>query len=98
MTFLGDVQLMYSSLLIAAAATVPATTSWSPKIAIIMIICNIIAIAFAKSTIKHPNVGDALPSPELFGGMGLGALLGATSLGHILGTGVILALANSGAI
>jgi photosystem I subunit 10 len=63
-----------------------------------MIICNILAIAIGKYSIKHPSVGPALPSPELFGGMGVGALLATTSFGHILGLGVILGLANLGAL
>ncbi len=86
---------MISSVLLAAA---PTTLSWSPKVAIVMIICNIVAIAIGKFTIQQQNVGPALPSANMFGGMGLGALLGTTSLGHILGAGVILGLANVGAI
>jgi photosystem I subunit 10 len=89
---------MYSTLLFAAASTVPQTVEWSPKVAIIMIACNILAIAFGKLTIKKQNVGPQLPSPELFGGMSLGALLGTTSFGHILGVGVILGLANAGVL
>jgi photosystem I subunit 10 len=88
---------MYSTL-IAAAGAVPATLEWSPKVAIVMIICNIIAIAIGKYKIQQPNVGPALPSAEMFGGMGLGALLGTTSLGHVLGAGVILGLASMGAL
>ncbi|MEO0489633.1 MAG: photosystem I reaction center subunit PsaK [Cyanobacteria bacterium J06659_2] len=77
---------------------VPTTLEWSPKVAIVMVICNVLAIAIGKFTIKYPSVGPALPSPELFGGMGLGALLGTTSLGHVLGAGVILGLASMGAL
>ena len=78
--------------------TVPNTVEWSPTVGLIMIICNIIAIAFAKYTVKYPSVGPAMPSPDMFGGFGLGTVLGATSLGHILGLGVILGLANLGAL
>jgi photosystem I subunit 10 len=88
---------MYSTLLLAASS-VPATLDWSPKVAIVMIICNIIAIAFGKYTIQHKNTGGELPSSEMFGGMGIGALLGTTSFGHILGAGVILGLASAGAL
>lgn len=88
--------MSYCALILASS--VPNTLSWGPKTAIIMIICNIIAIAIGKYTIKHPSEGPALPSPEMFGGMGLGALLGTTSLGHILGLGTILGLAYVGAI
>ena len=89
---------MTYSILLAASAYAPTSVSWSPKVAILMILCNIIAIAFGKYTIKHQNSEPELPSPELFGGMGLPALLGTTSLGHILGAGVILGLASVGAL
>lgn len=83
-------------LTLLAAASVPHTVSWSPKVAIVMIICNIVAIAIGRFTIQHKNVGPSLPASGLFGGMGLPALLGTTSLGHLLGVGVILGLANTG--
>ncbi|MGK7939467.1 MAG: photosystem I reaction center subunit PsaK [Crocosphaera sp.] len=88
---------MYSTLLLATSA-VPPTLEWSPKVAMVMIICNIVAIAFGKLTIAKQSEGPGLPASNMFGGMGLGALLGTTSLGHILGAGVILGLANSGAL
>ncbi|MGF1541021.1 MAG: photosystem I reaction center subunit PsaK [Pleurocapsa sp.] len=84
--------------LLAVATSAPSTVSWSPKVAIVMIVCNIIAIAFAKFTMKNPSSSPQLPSPEFFGGMGLPALLGSTSFGHLLGVGVILGLANIGAL
>lgn len=80
------------------AATAPSTVSWSPKVAIVMIACNIVAIAIGKFTIKNQSAGPALPSSAMFGGMGLPALLGTTSLGHVLGAGVILGLASAGAL
>ncbi len=86
------------SVLLAATANQVTTVSWSPKVAIVMILCNIVAIAIGKFTIQQQNVGPSLPSPNLFGGMGLGALLGTTSLGHIIGAGVILGLANVGGL
>ena len=89
--------MAYSTLLLAVAYT-PSTVAWNPKVAVVMIVCNIIAIAIGKFTIKHPSEGPGLPSPELFGGMGLPALLGTTSLGHVIGAGVILGLANAGAL
>jgi photosystem I subunit 10 len=63
-----------------------------------MILCNIVAIAIGKFTIKYPNVGPQMPSPQLFGGLSLAAVLGTTSFGHLLGTGVILGLAYLGAL
>jgi photosystem I subunit 10 len=80
------------------AATVPPTSDWNIGVGIVMILCNIVAIAFGKYTIAKQNEGPALPSPEMFGGMGLGALLGTTCFGHILGVGVILGLQNAGVL
>ncbi len=79
-------------------AAVPTTVQWSPSVALTMIICNIIAIAFAKSTMKEPSAGPKLPGDVFFGGMGFPALLATTSFGHILGAGVILGLANLGVL
>jgi photosystem I subunit X len=87
---------LITNTLIAVAAP---TFAWSPKVAVVMIVCNIIAIALGKFTIKHKNVGLGLPSANpMFGGMGHGAMLGVTSLGHILGAGAILGLASMGVI
>lgn len=80
------------------AAATPRTLEWSPTVAIIMILCNIAAIAFGKLTIQQPSEGPALPSSNLFGGFGLPAVLGTTSLGHVLGAGVILGLSNMGVL
>ncbi len=79
-------------------ATVPNTLAWSPKVAVVMVLCNLLAIAIGKFTIQQPSVGPQLPSPNLFGGLSLGALLGTTSLGHILGAGAILGLSNLGVL
>jgi photosystem I subunit X len=86
---------LYTLSLLAVAAR---SVDWSPKVAAVMIICNIIAIAFAKFTVKHPNVGLGLPAPAMFGGFGHGAMLGATAFGHVLGAGAILGLTNIGVI
>jgi photosystem I subunit 10 len=88
---------MHLNLLLAASA-VPPTPEWSLKVAFVMIICNVLAIAIAKRTIQKPNVGPAMPSPSLFGGFSLGAVLGTTSFGHILGVGVILGLTSFGVL
>jgi len=79
-------------------AVVPHTVEWSPTVAIVMIISNIVAIAFGKLTIQQPSVGPAMPSSNLFGGFGVGAVLGTASFGHILGAGVILGLSYLGAL
>ena len=77
-------------------AMAPSTFTWSPKVALVMIVCNVIAIAVGKATIKHPNVGAELPNPAFFGGMSHAALLGTTSLGHLLGIGAIQGMAARG--
>ncbi len=86
---------MLTSTLLAAAT---APLEWSPTIGIIIILSNIVAIAFGKSTIKYPSVGPALPSANLFGGFGLPALLATGAFGHILGVGVVLGLHYVGRI
>ncbi|BAY17161.1 photosystem I reaction center subunit PsaK1 [Nostoc sp. HK-01] len=84
---------MLTSTLLAAAT---APLQWSPSIGIIMILANVIAIAFGKSSIKYPNSEPALPSANFFGGFGVPALLATTAFGHILGVGIILGLHNLG--
>lgn len=86
--------LLFNSLL----AIVPTTIQWSPNVAITMVVCNIVAIAFAKATMKYPSANPQLPGSVFFGGMGLPALLATTSFGHLLGVGVILGLASLGAL
>jgi photosystem I subunit 10 len=85
-------------MLLPILALAPATVSWSPKVGLVMIVANVIAIAIGKATIKHPNVGLKLPSSALFGGLSHGAMLGTISLGHILGMGAIQGLATRGVL
>jgi photosystem I subunit 10 len=86
---------MFTPILLAVA---PRTVEWSPTIGLIMILCNILAIAIGKSTIQKPHTGPAAPSSGLVGGLSLGALVGSLCFGHILGAGAILGLSNIGAI
>ena len=86
---------MLTTILLTVA---PRTVEWSPTIGIIMVLCNILAIAFGKFTIQHQSTGAAMPSSNMFGGFGLGAVLGTTCFGHILGAGAILGLSYIGAI
>lgn len=79
-------------------AVTPATVAWSPKVGLVMIICNVLAIALGSYGIKHKNVGLGLPSSEFFGGMGHGAMLACTSLGHVIGIGAIIGLATIGVL
>lgn len=79
-------------------AVVTAPLEWSPTVAVIMILCNIVAITFAKFNVKYPSAEPALPAANFFGGFGLPGLLASTAFGHILGVGVILGLHNLGRI
>ena len=79
-------------------AIAPASLSWSPKVGLVMIVANVIAIGIGKATIKYPNEGAQLPNAAMFGGMSHASLLATTSLGHILGIGTILGLASRGVL
>lgn len=74
------------------------SADWSPTVGLTMILCNIIAIAIGKLTIKQQNVGPEMPSANMFGGFGLGAVLGTTCFGHVLGAGAILGLSSLGVL
>lgn len=89
---------MIDSTLFAATSSFPLSDGWNPAIGIVMILCNVIAIAIGKSTLPNPGVGTALPMPEMFGGMGWSALLATTSLGHIIGILTIVLLNTYGII
>ncbi|WP_395649463.1 photosystem I reaction center subunit PsaK [Planktothrix agardhii] len=82
-------------------SNVPATVSWSPSVAIVMIISNLLAIFIGFYAISKENrgKGPSLPGlPRMFTGFGFPELLATASFGHILGAGVILALGNAGVI
>jgi photosystem I subunit X len=81
-------------------AKVPVTSTWSPNVAIVMILCNLFAIVIGRYAIQKKGVGPAFPIelPGLFAGFGIAELLATTSFGHLLGTGMILGLAQAGAL
>ena len=87
---------MFTTLLLAVSA--PATFQWSPKCAIVMISCNILAYAIARATIRKPTEGFMMPNARFFGGLSHGAFVGANCLGHLLGVGSILGLASRGVL
>nr|ARW60563.1 photosystem I reaction center subunit X [Polysiphonia sp.] len=64
---------------------------WSAKIAIIMILSNLISIGIGRYAIKIRGLGPSIPILGLEG-LGLPELLATTSLGHIIGAGTILGL------
>jgi photosystem I subunit 10 len=90
---------MISSLILAAHST-PTTVEWNQSVALIMIFCNLFAIAVGRYAIQRPGEGPDLPvpKPELWDNFGLAELLATTSLGHILGAGIILGLGNAGVL
>ena len=79
-------------------ALAPASLTWSPKVALVMIAANVIAIGIGKATIQHPHEGAKLPNDSFFGGLSHASLLATTSLGHIFGIGAILGLASRGVL
>nr|YP_009312846.1 Photosystem I reaction center subunit X [Helminthora furcellata]SCW21100.1 Photosystem I reaction center subunit X [Helminthora furcellata]SCW23960.1 Photosystem I reaction center subunit X [Helminthora furcellata] len=70
-------------------------TGWSTQIAFIMIISNVFAIGVGRYAIQVRNLGPSMPIAGLEG-FGLTELLATTSLGHVIGAGVILGLRGTG--
>lgn len=73
------------------------TPDWSIKVASLMILANFIAIVIGRYAIKIRGLGPSIPLSGTQG-FGLPELLATTSLGHILGCGVILGLGRLGFI
>ncbi|NJK35817.1 MAG: photosystem I reaction center subunit PsaK [Oscillatoriales cyanobacterium SM2_2_1] len=77
---------------------VPATPTWSPNVAIVMIACNLFALVIGRYAIQVKGVGPSFPValPGLFAGFGLPELLATASFGHVLGAGMILGMGQAG--
>jgi photosystem I subunit X len=88
---------LLNNLIIAA---IPHTEPWGFSTALVMIICNLVAVAIGRFAIAKPGGGPDLPvgKPDLFRNFNLPELLATFSFGHILGVGMILGLTNAGAI
>ena len=80
-------------------AVIPHTEPWGFNTAIVMIICNLIAVAIGRFTRGNPGGNPNLPVGEtdLVRNFNLPELLAMMSFGHILGVGMILGLTNIGA-
>jgi photosystem I subunit 10 len=80
--------MLHSTLLLAAA--VPMSQAWSPTIAIVMVVANVLGVAAAASSkVKAgPSVGP----------LTMGQAIGGTCFGHLLGAGAILGLTSMGVI
>jgi photosystem I subunit 10 len=88
------------STLIVAIQSAPTTIEWNTSVALVMIMCNLFCIAIGRYAIQNAGVGPDLPvpKPEVWDKFGLPELLATTSLGHILGAGIILGLSNAGVL
>jgi photosystem I subunit X len=73
------------------AATTHLSQEWSPTIAIVMAVANVIGVLAAT---KAKKAGPALPG----GMLTIAQLIGGTCFGHVLGAGAILGLTNNGII
>ena len=78
----------------------PSTINWNNSVALIMIFSNLFCIVIGRYAIQNPGKGPSLPvpKPEVWDKFGLPELLATTSLGHILGAGIILGLGNAGVL
>ena len=78
----------------------PSTIDWNPTVAIVMILSNLFCIVIGRYAIQNSGQGPDLPvpKPEVWDNFGVPELLATTSLGHILGAGVILGLGNAGVL
>jgi photosystem I subunit X len=89
---------LLSNLIIAA---IPHTEPWRLTTALLMIICNLLAIAVTFGLVKfgdrvtgaNPDLKFALASK-----FDLSQLVAAMSFGHIIGVGLVLGLTNIGII
>ena len=80
------------------AAADPSAFHWSPRCAVVMIACNVLAFAIAKANIARPNEGFAIPNERFYGGLSHASVVAACCLGHVLGIGSIVGLASRGVL
>jgi len=82
---------LISSILLAAAPTVPATPAWNPTVAIIISISSIVVLLLS-TRIERPQVGPKLPILPV----SVPTFIAAMAFGHIIGVGIVLGLTNIG--
>lgn len=65
-----------------------------------MVLCNVFAFLIGRYAIQKPGKRAALPGANaaILKGFGIPELLATTSLGQIIGVGVILGLTNAGGV
>jgi photosystem I subunit X len=80
---------VFNSTLLLAATQL--SQEWSPTIAIVMVVANVLGVLAATVAKK---AGPTLPG----GMLTVAQLIGGTCFGHILGAGAILGLTSNGII
>ncbi|MBD2243834.1 photosystem I reaction center subunit PsaK [Nostoc sp. FACHB-892] len=82
---------MISSILLAAAPTVPTTPAWNPTVGIIISISSLV-IVLLSTRIEKPLVGPKFPILPI----SIPTFVAAMAFGHIIGVGIVLGLTNIG--
>jgi photosystem I subunit X len=82
---------------------IPHTEPWGSNTALVMIICNLLAVAISLGIGRlrpvDAQTGSNLTAAiDVFKNFNLAELLAALSFGHILGVGMVLGLTNVGII
>ena len=80
--------MLHSTLLLAAA--VQMSQAWSPTIAIVMVVANVLGVAAAA--------GSKVKAGPKLGPLTVAQVIGGTCFGHLLGAGAILGLTSMGVI
>lgn len=73
-------------------AVTPQTATWSAKVASIMITSNVLCIVSTRYVTQAKNGNNSLSLAGSFATLSLPELLASTSLGHIVGSGIIIGL------
>ncbi|MBW4427212.1 MAG: photosystem I reaction center subunit PsaK [Nostoc desertorum CM1-VF14] len=82
---------MISSILLAAAPTVPTTPAWNPTVGIIISISSLV-IVLLSTRIEKPLVGPKFPILPI----SIPTFVAAMAFGHVIGVGIVLGLTNIG--
>jgi photosystem I subunit 10 len=82
---------LISSILLAAAATVPATPVWNPTVGIIISASSLVVLLLSLAS-KAPKVGTQMPLLPIT----VPAFIAAMAFGHVIGVGIVLGLTNIG--
>jgi photosystem I subunit 10 len=85
-----------SMLLAVAQTTARAGNSWGLPEALIMSGSCLLILLLSSRAIERPHDGSQmpLPFPEVFNNISVGGFLGAMSFGHVVGSLLILTLAD----